>query len=1837
MSLLKTAKATKLGTQRLNAYNKDAPSRNITPTRAVPLTALSRADNSSSQDDSNWQFSEVGGSLGTSIETDNEVNDLLRRKTASLLGKSPEDYTASTGSAPSGLITLSMASSASSSFSVSKAFGAAKKKMNDSKMKSTNNMPITSIDTSSQGPAEQKTMPLDNNITVKSPFSISVQREEVQKSREHAVPSIEELTKERASKFLKEESKKRAVKLLEKLEETKRVRSASKQRDLASLTEETKSKSTKKSQKQKLLDRLEKMGVKSEEVGLNMHKYTGGKLQKGTKTGKKRHKSTNPFDDDDMTVADVGDKYAPMALNDDFMQDVMAMAAGHLGGVNNAKSMDEILNAKEAQPDALHMLVKPESADMDEFMNLAALRRNSKKSALAKAKAARSTPSSPSPSNCKSQTIPPSTTGRSNTLPANRSKSGTQANDDWVTQNFRQKNELEQEMEECVTECALWRSECFASSPQDEPQVTATVDSRAKTTAASIPSKKLAERRAAINVKSKGSTTGPPIEAFGTLPMLDALGDTLTISSSASDRYLPSEASHSFLDLKESFAEKAASKANSHKALVHKKADAATLFCDMLENAVAPSVGGPFNQDPTLPNNHVALVHTTADAGTEFCDMLENAVAPSFGGTFKQDPHPLPLTDDDGSRKENSSWCVSFNEMVSSSSCQPSSTTPPNLVSPNQVEEELKTDHISPNSVMAASLIPPQKGNVVASEVKNAPPQQQVQTNVAQVTTSETKVPAATQVTLPSAMSRKSDFLEKGSLLDQDDAFWDTLSTIASSAHLNQNNQEEWKLSKNNNPEGIPEEQVVGCGVECPWEKTKVPVPTAVNTDVVAIETAKPLDDGSSESDISAVPSIPVEITYRSSNDEGMAGRSMIGKLGSAREDQPVGKAMDYLQNLLSADSSSTDSSLLYSTSTIKNGKNEEAHVTAEELEIAIMRGLEMAITNDESTLNVSGPSPPSSLKRRAAKHGEDDRGEQPLPSPSLPSHDSSLQSEQVNLVNELDGIVGKIEGVDVNVSAPTNSMNRKIEVASKKKNERVTSMLAKFQTIRARMNSATSDASNDTFLVSLNQEVMSVKANSNKSFDLGAIDQLLMDGADDCSYDTSALLLVVTRTEDEPNTVSSLEGDCPVTNSTNPPPVAIEERYEEVNGNTRIHSIPVNNTLEQGHPEASQSEPASPIRIEQRFEEVELSADVEQMKMTVAVQLTTPDDSDDDSSSLEVQTKKKHRKKKSSPKGKESPKSRKVKKSTKSKVTGDDRIVDIPSNISEFDAIVLEMLTPHSVHDNQKTEFHEPSPQEAKPRKSQIASPVAKQVESPKSHRSNTIKNAPQNEQSLHPPISSHEGNASSPRKGLPDQHNFVSPHRTTDRNESPITPRLDSIRARLDEKRRLRNLPLCSPGSSAQIGSLNVAEKLGSLVFPSESSLMASPVADIGPDLVAMQDMLEKYDTMVNQLLHQNGRLKRAGKPDDSSIGAESADLRRVLAQLRRQKELTIATARSSSASRSRHSTPIMGHSTPVMGHATPPSRGRPAPRPEDASPRFRASPRAPTSSPTRQRNSSRATTPSVRRSTQSSRDDQRHFTSDIRDKDLRESKESRNYRHTMSSLDRPSPQHRMLSPERRQSLPSRRGRLPSSDHLERCGSPSSHRLMSSPERPSRWSSPERLSRVSSPERRARTAFALDNAEQARSIREQLELARLTSRSIRSNQANLSLELNALKKKVDNKRRERAMIATGREECLEDIRDPGKHSHNREFFEVQDQWGDRDDMHGRMNSSNAAQNALDDAQMRLGGEYEYQLSDAERICNLEHAISDLRIVEQSKSGRLLQYLDDARTFNHTLPRYKS
>ena len=1704
-------------------------------TTQLSLESSSKADNNSSLADSKWQFSEVG-TVASSMQTDDDIKEVLRQATANILGRPREERTISSTNSSSAIRTLSQVSDSSSNFSVSKAFGVTKKKMKD--IRTTTPSPVSAmiIDTSPQG-SKQGLMSLDKNITVASSFSVSVQRKEVQ-------PRINcnktEITQDRASKLLKDESKKRATKLLQKLDETKRVRATTSKRESASESPELLK--SKKSQKQKLLERLEKMGVKPEEVGLSTDGHTVGR-SKSSKTKKTtKSMSINPFDDD-FTV-DVGDKYAPTSstsLNDDFLQDVMAMAAGHLGGIDNTKSMDEILNAKEAQPDALQMLVKPESADMDDFLNFSKL--GQQRVVLAKAKAARANQANVAPS---------FGNGKPPQSPMVRANSMTEADADWVAQDLVRKNEWEKEAEECTNECSLLSAELFDKADEE-------VISSASLKAPHSPSvMSLSKRLAAISGKSKVSARDKVNEELRDLVGLDALGDELTIESSRSERYMSTEAS---IVEKRSFAEKAASKAISHKALSTKK----------------------------IPSQ---------DAGTAFCDMMEMAVAPSTGGSCRHNEEESVRDDRDTSNTAN--WCVSFNGMIPPNQLHQTPIVRSNVNSPKAQDGGVLIDGKSLNSLMDIN------GTLRVPEQLTSP--HQSNTSQVAVVTSQNLIPAEKNAVSPSASSRKSDFFDKGSLLDQDDAFWDSLSTIASSAPLKQQGQ----VLKTDQPrkfEKIDEEDITGCGIGCPWEEDQQPsaeeAPVAAMTAPKAMKAANPVN-GDSDSDFSVAPSIPVEITYRASHDDGMAGRSMIDKLEADTPDkeQPVGKTMDNLQTLLSGDSSSSDSSLLYSANGTTDNEN-EAHISAEELEKAMMRGLEMASTNDESAAHNSVPSSSSSINRRASKYG-DDQGEQPLCSPSLPSHDSDSQPANASPVDELEAIVRNVEGMDVTVTSPVSSLSKKAHIAPKKGNSRVSSMLAKFQSTREDMNYKSPSAkkdSKDEILVAANDDRLQSKANINDDcFDLGAIDHLLKDAADDDSFDTCALLLVVTRTEDEPNTISSLEDDVPDNEAIPRAPVKIEEWYDDLNALPRSRASRIQD-------KESGADHRPLIKIEERYEEVELCTNLEQMLMNIPGLLPL-EDADADSS-LEVQAQTKSKGKNKGPKSKNSPKSKNVKEES--------HVVDYSRKLTlEIDDLVIEKLSPQTEEALASPTFAANRAHQKLPKDELMVSP--------------TIRKAPIPVELQTPTVSQE------------NKKRYESPSGI---EESPSTPRLDFIRARLDEKRRLRDSSV-SPGLLRSNDTSLIVTGRSSSTRPHLKAL-ASPVAPpvAGPEIVAMQEMLEKYDTMVSQLLQQNGKLKRNGNTDDISVGADSADVRRMLLELRRQKEQSITHARSGSAGRSRPSTP---------------NRGRGPPKPEDASPRVLLSTRAQDDSPTDRRPMvSKATT--LLRSTHSPLASQ-HFHFDCR--------EPRSSHTRMASPERRTSPLRMASPERHTSCrtsplkvasperrtsplkfsPPNRGRTspgrqerhyPHNRQRAESRSPSRQRFMLSPERKSRWSSPER-SRLPSPDRRRRIAFAHDNAEQARSLREQLDMARLTSQSIRTNQSSLSLELQAFKKKLNEKRKERTMMSAFRD----GYDDHHNHDHASVYQfhqeeeqyddQVEDPWGNPDDVRDMMLSNlklmNDARDALISERMRVEAE-EFETSKEERLYRLEKAISDIRLAEQTNSGRVMQCLDDARGLLHAETKY--
>lgn len=92
--------------------------------------------------------------------------------------------------------------------------------------------------------------------------------------------------------------------------------------------------------------------------------------------------------------------------------------------------------------------------------------------------------------------------------------------------------------------------------------------------------------------------------------------------------------------------------------------------------------------------------------------------------------------------------------------------------------------------------------------------------------------------------------------------------------------------------------------------------------------------------------------------------------------------------------------------------------------------------------------------------------------------------------------------------------------------------------------------------------------------------------------------------------------------------------------------------------------------------------------------------------------------------------------------------------------------------------------------------------------------------------------------------------------------------------------------------------------------------------------------------------------------------------------------------------------------------------------------------------------------------------------------------------------------------------------------------------------------------------------------------------------------------------------------------------HQEEGQFYDLAvDPWGNPDDVRHMMLSNlklmNDAQDALLSERMRIEAE-ELEESDEERLYRLERAISDIRLAEQTNSGRVMQCLDDARSFLH-------
>ena len=93
--------------------------------------------------------------------------------------------------------------------------------------------------------------------------------------------------------------------------------------------------------------------------------------------------------------------------------------------------------------------------------------------------------------------------------------------------------------------------------------------------------------------------------------------------------------------------------------------------------------------------------------------------------------------------------------------------------------------------------------------------------------------------------------------------------------------------------------------------------------------------------------------------------------------------------------------------------------------------------------------------------------------------------------------------------------------------------------------------------------------------------------------------------------------------------------------------------------------------------------------------------------------------------------------------------------------------------------------------------------------------------------------------------------------------------------------------------------------------------------------------------------------------------------------------------------------------------------------------------------------------------------------------------------------------------------------------------------------------------------------------------------------------------------------------------------HDHEQDLYDVHsDSWGNYDDVRGMMISKlkhmNDAQEALVHERMRME-EQELGERDEDRLIELDRAISDIRLAEQTNSDRVMQCLDNARTFMQT------
>lgn len=255
------------------------------------------------------------------------------------------------------------------------------------------------------------------------------------------------------------------------------------------------------------------------------------------------------------------------------------------------------------------------------------------------------------------------------------------------------------------------------------------------------------------------------------------------------------------------------------------------------------------------------------------------------------------------------------------------------------------------------------------------------------------------------------------------------------------------------------------------------------------------------------------------------------------------------------------------------------------------------------------------------------------------------------------------------------------------------------------------------------------------------------------------------------------------------------------------------------------------------------------------------------------------------------------------------------------------------------------------------------------------------------------------------------------------------------------------------------------------------------------AMTNMLEQYDDIVSQLLDE----KLKGR--DGSVM-----LRTKLASLRAQKDHTIAVSRSQ---------------TPRVSRPTSPAKARGPPRPEATGERMKSpSPYSRAISPGRLRSALEAHLASS--------------STDVRTGDpaspRRIRREPTPYRRSgRSQGDHPPAQ--ITLPNTNDSRPRRLLSLKSSStpalHHEAGGTRSPY---DSPPRRARSASPEKI-RLSSPEK---NRLLGKDGDQTRRLRQQIDMARLTSQSVRNSHASLSMELLNFKKKLYAKRGERELLTS-------------------------------------------------------------------------------------------------------------